>query len=366
MDGERLREVLKSVEARGACGTAIFGALKDGRLTLCMRPQDGSPRVFLPEDGMRELLPQEDEKLPGLRLLDASCCREALGIQAADLPSVRLLAWRWAARAVLAVQGAGGELHFVKLLKKRAFAPAKRLFDALRRSAAADLLSLPVRELPEDAAFVFEPAGARSLHSMLRESDSGAIDAHARSALVASLAALGNATAEIVELPPRGLEDELASSKKMLGRGLRFLPALQQLLDELARLDATALPPLAGSGLVHGDLHDKQLFLGTGVCRLIDLEGMRLGPPVLDRMNLLVHLELREQQFGASEKLRELIREVREAFPELALGDDPGTPEGIARSLATCRLAGVYAQRPASLDLARTLTKASASRLRAL
>jgi len=74
----------------------------------------------------------------------------------------------------------------------------------------------------------------------------------------------------------------------------RHLPAIERAgraLPELERRDNT---------VVHGDLHDKNIFSTAHIpaagSALIDLDGLRLGAPEDDMANLAVHLELRNLQ----------------------------------------------------------------------
>ena len=63
---------------------------------------------------------------------------------------------------------------------------------------------------------------------------------------------------------------------------------------------AAALPALdiSGNCLVHTDLHDKNLLLSERGVHVIDLDGLALGAPEVDVVNLAVHLELRALQAG--------------------------------------------------------------------
>ena len=58
------------------------------------------------------------------------------------------------------------------------------------------------------------------------------------------------------------------------------------------------LPPVEvrAEVVVHGDLHDKNIFVDRP--GLIDLDGLGLGAPEDDLANLAVHLELRNLQAG--------------------------------------------------------------------
>lgn len=109
------------------------------------------------------------------------------------------------------------------------------------------------------------------------------------------------------------------------------------------------------TGLLHRDLHDKQVLIADGAHRpgLLDLDTAAWGEPALDVANLLAHLDLRVRQdlltpwrAGAA----------REAFVG-ALAPDRQTRDRVEAYLvaARLRLSAVYALRPRWQAMARGL-----------
>ena len=121
-----------------------------------------------------------------------------------------------------------------------------------------------------------------------------------------------------------------------------------------AALEAAATDPVLG--VLHRDLHDKQLLLDdAGNVGMIDVDTLAVGERALDVANLLVHLELRQAQGLLS---TELARAAREGF--LAGLDAPNLPaERVAAYAAATRLrlAGVYAFRPRWHQVATALLR---------
>jgi len=76
----------------------------------------------------------------------------------------------------------------------------------------------------------------------------------------------------------------------------RVDPAAANALAELA----AALPtiPHQTTTAVHGDLHDKNIFVGSSGVRFIDLDGLGCGGAEIDLGNLAAHLQLRAMQRG--------------------------------------------------------------------
>jgi aminoglycoside phosphotransferase (APT) family kinase protein len=140
---------------------------------------------------------------------------------------------------------------------------------------------------------------------------------------------------------------DFASARKAGSNMLRKASFLDERFAELAdRLDALPLPQET-SGFVHGDLHDKQIFLHGDAAHLIDLEGVGSGDPNFDLANLAEHLRLRSlQQSGTDDgSADELMRRAGLA-PDLQLR---------WRVLVRARLAGVYALRPRWAQLTERL-----------
>ncbi len=77
--------------------------------------------------------------------------------------------------------------------------------------------------------------------------------------------------------------------------------------SELAEI-AAGLPelPKVELGVVHRDLHDKNIFVSEDSVALIDLDGVGLGAGEDDVANLGVHLQLRVLQMGGDPRLGQL------------------------------------------------------------
>ena len=145
----------------------------------------------------------------------------------------------------------------------------------------------------------------------------------------------------------------------------RIEPCMRSTLNDIA----AQLPVVNvdGDSFVHGDLHDKNIFvthhLGTTRLGVIDLDGASRGAAEIDVANLAVHLELRAMQAGGREG-------ARSATPELLIGAvathcdlDQALVDDLRRH-TWFRLACLYRCRPASRHLMPTLLERSLERQR--
>ncbi|WP_454083999.1 hypothetical protein [Georgenia sp. Marseille-Q6866] len=107
-------------------------------------------------------------------------------------------------------------------------------------------------------------------------------------------------------------------------------------------------------GVLHRDLHDKQLLLDdAGTVGMIDVDTLAVGERALDVANLLVHLELREAQGMLTP---ELATAARDAFLSGVGAEELPHQRVAAYTRATrLRLAGVYAFRPRWRSVAQHL-----------
>jgi Ser/Thr protein kinase RdoA (MazF antagonist) len=132
------------------------------------------------------------------------------------------------------------------------------------------------------------------------------------------------------------------------------LPAIEQTAADLPPVEARA------DVVVHGDLHDKNIFCDAARLALIDLDGLGLGAPEDDIANLAVHLELRNLQartgllIGA--RSRALYRSYRRIRPL-----DPERLRAVERH-TWFRLACLYQYRAASAHLVPLLLGAAGGR----
>lgn len=313
--------------------------------TATLRAEGLPPRVFARRDGeVVELCPAEDAGLPGRELLaDRAELQRVLREHTGTIAEARLVAWRPGRRAVVRVGAADGSVHWLKLLDQRGHRRARRAFAALGESVAPTTLLLPSAELPQHCAFLAPNAPGRSLRTMLAAGDAVALASVAR-----HLAAL--ARTEIRgEVPTIDFARARAAAVDMLAKAAAVRGDLHDVAAAIGSLPAIAPP--REPRFVHGDLHDKQLFLDGGRAFLIDLEGLGAGDARFDATNLAEHVRLRElQQGGTDSGLADMVL--------AGCGIEAGDPEANAfRLVVRARLCGVYALRPRWRALVDRLTR---------
>ena len=85
----------------------------------------------------------------------------------------------------------------------------------------------------------------------------------------------------------------------MLQKGAVMVPELAARAERLAKV---AVPTKVRQGFVHGDFHDRQLFLTKDRANLIDLETVGRGDANFDLVNMAEQVRLRAlQQNGADD-----------------------------------------------------------------
>jgi len=274
--------------------------------------------------------------------VDPQGLEELLGVERVE--EIRVVSYRRGRRAVarvLASAQQGRATHYLKLLRSRDLVRAIPVFRALGEAASPALL-LPDAIDRESSVLAFQELTGRSLHERVWSGDM------APAALLQGLAhqmekALPRVAASNGQLPTYDLEGYRAATISRLQAGARVRPRLATLAHRIAHapmgrasLDLAASPV----GIVHGDLHDKQIFESGGEAVLIDNEGCGCGPLWIDQVNLTEHLALRGMQ-GASCGAA-AAEQARQAF-----GLDVESPAIAAlRTLTQARLAAVYALRP--------------------
>lgn len=219
--------------------------------------------------------PARDHRLPGLR--DA-------------LLRGQLVGYRWGRRAV--VDAGDTFVKVVRATKQEAMAARHRaVADALR-----GVCITPEVVAEGDRGWVeLTRVPGRSLHQLLVDATGGPpppaiLEAIGRS--VDAIHALHDADTALnldsVELTP------VSEWRAMLAR-----PGLPVDAATDAALAVVPVPAAPGRVLVHGDLHDKNVFItGARVDGLIDFDSLALGPRELDVANLAAHLVLRGMQGG--------------------------------------------------------------------
>lgn len=232
---------------------------------------DGTWSVLEPESGAVTLIdPADDAALP------------ALG---PALERGELIGYRAGRRAVISTGSS-----YIKIVRPGRMERIRSLHQLARSSA----IQVP-RLLAGTTADALElaPIAGTSLHARLRSGRSP----------LAPLRMIGRTLAALHAAPPAR---ELR---------LRNHDSPERWIDTVARVEVEArhelervaadLPPLAPLmnrpwSVVHGDLHDKNVFTSGRQVGLIDLDSLGVGPSETDLGNLGVHLRLRALQAGHS------------------------------------------------------------------
>jgi len=325
----RWETLLSAMPLAGADAEVILHRRR-GAATATLRSPDAPPRTFRHDDGgVRELQPACDESLPGADLVrDAGLLAPLVG----EIASSRVVAWRPGRRLVLRVRCRDGVVHWLKLLDRKSFDRATNTFHAIGRSPDPMRLSLPSHLLPEICGYLTNSASGEALHDLLAARSRVPV-----ATLASSLLAL--ATTEVHgALPTIDFSSARAAALAALGHGVQLCPSLADLEPLLARI--TPPPGPQHPGFVHGDLHDKQLFLAETSTSLIDLEGAAVGDPRFDLVNLAEHVRLRDLQRGRRDSGLG-----GELLTRCGLDPDAG-PTRAFRAVVRARLCGVYALRP--------------------
>lgn len=282
-------------------------------------------------------------------------------VLAAD--GARLLAHRPGRRAVVRVDDATGRAReFVKVVR-----PSRAADLARRGQAVASLVGDTVRvprlleaSDPERGVLRWSVVPGRTLHDLGAD---GAWDVTgARSAWEAA----GRTVARLHAADPvavaarHGTAEELGAIsdwvRPAVAHGLLDADLAARAGDRVAAaLEAGAAEPVLG--VLHRDLHDKQLLLDDdGTVGMIDVDTLAVGERALDVANLLVHLELREAQGLLTPPVAAAAR----AGFLAGVGDLPGDRVAAYARATRLRLAGVYAFRPRWRRVAAALLRGAA------
>ncbi|MEE6288037.1 hypothetical protein V2J52_10285 [Georgenia sp. MJ173] len=262
----------------------------------------------------------------------------------------QLIAHRPGRRAVVRLAGADGTpREFVKVVR-----PSKAADLARRGGLVATLIGddVPVPRLLDESGLArgvlrWSVVPGRTLH------DLGAAAGWTADEARAAWRAAGRAVAHLHDAPVaqvsarHGATDELDAAAAWLhpavGHGLLDADLVARAGERVtADLAADDRDPVLG--VLHRDLHDKQLLLDDdGTVGMIDVDTLAVGERALDVANLLVHLELRQAQGLLT---AELAAAARDGF---LAGLDARLPAARVAAYARAtrlRLAGVYAFRP--------------------
>lgn len=226
---------------------------------------------FDPDTGVAApTAPADDPALPGLA--------EALG-------SGTLIGYRVGRRAIVATPDG-----FTKVLRPKRVEPIAATHRWL--AAACPAVDTPaITAASATGSIELSVVPGRSLHSTLRNPTSAAQLDRAIARIAAAIALL-HATSPASHLPEKAVEKPSDWVETVACGEPR---ARSELFSIVARLPALEPAPTV---VVHGDLHDKNIFHRPGGVGLIDLDGVGLGAPEDDVANLAVHLHLRALQAG--------------------------------------------------------------------
>lgn len=319
----------------------------DGAACALLRQKRGEPRNFVFENGAtRELRLFEDDGIPAARL-----CADTASLCAALEPAIgpvcepRLVAWRPGKRAVLRMRR-GETTVFVKLLDKKTYKRARSAFERMRAAEMPLRLALPESMLHDHCAYAAVAAPGKPLHDMLADGQTPPwrlVDRAVRSLACAPCPE---------DLPRQDFASARDSAVKMLGRAACVDDRCARLAERVATLRA---PQQTHEGFVHGDLHDKQLFLAGDAAWLIDLEGCSRGDSNFDLVNLAEHLRLRAlQRHGKDDGLCDSF------LDRFAISRELRMAWGLC---IRSRLIGVYAMRPRHAQVVSALFHSVAANL---
>lgn len=276
----------------------------------------------------------------------------------------RLVAHRPGRRAVVRLSGADGTAReFVKVVR-----PSKAEDLARRGALVSALIGEEVRvprladgSEPERGVLRWSVVPGATLH------DLGASGEWSASQAWTAWHTAGRAVARLHSAPAEhvtarhGATDELAALAAFLDPAVAHGLLDADLVARARERVAAELEAGAGGsapGVLHRDLHDKQLLLDdAGTVGMIDVDTLAVGERALDVANLLVHLELREAQG------------VLAPAPAAAAGagflagldaDLPADRVAAYTRATRLRLAGVYAFRPQWRAVAEDLLRRAA------
>jgi aminoglycoside phosphotransferase (APT) family kinase protein len=268
---------------------------------------------------------------------------DALGAVLAE-PGAQLLVHRAERRAVVRTNGT-----YVKVVRPKRGERLARTARAAERAArdAPFATAAVVAARPEAGVVRFAALSGRTLHDALPTADAAA-----------AAGAAGAALRGLHDLPaPAGvpLHDGAAAAGELerWSGALRAHARPGSPAGALADAVAERAPEVgdrlralrAETGLVHRDLHDKQVLVGAGgAVGLLDFDTLAAGDAALDLANLLVHLDLRALQGHCS---ADAARAAREAVLAAYAPSEALAGRAAVYAAATrLRLVCVYAFRP--------------------
>lgn len=217
-----------------------------------------------------------DPELAAIEVVDPKMDNRLPGIVPA-LEIGHIVGYRPGRRAIVATP-----TNFVKILRPRRVDALVARHELLSGNGTFDVPA--VIDTAPDGRVVLTRMSGRSLHDRLRSDPRCSLDS------------AGTVMADLHDspvpgwLPPRTPDAPASWVSTSQRSPTSYLPLIERAAEQLPALEARA------EVLVHGDLHDKNIFGDDTKASLIDLDGLALGAPEDDVANLAVHLELRNLQ----------------------------------------------------------------------
>lgn len=342
----RWNSAVASVAARcGGDPQRIGRVHADDEGTLWLDADVG--RWFVSESGgCRELVPEEDRRLPLAALLP----------RLRRTGSIEVLSWRPGRRLVLRLDRDGGSL-VVKGYRRGRSGPAARRhrFGAAVLQASAEDCGVRAPEL------LLHDESTESLHFKLEDAEA------------LTLADVGGTRFHALGRAVRVLQEALPDEQLGLHDAAAELAVLQRCALRLRRVD---LPPdEAWDSLarrleserdddvrtapcpVHRDLHDGQVLVAADGLVLLDFDLLAAGDSATDVANLLAHLKLRQLQDRAHATPRAVADHGRALLEGFGRSDEPGFARRLRwwQAATFLRLALVHGLRPRDRGLCGTL-----------
>ncbi len=237
--------------------------------TVC--DHDGRWGSLDPANGQAAIVdPAADRRLPAL---------------ATALERGRLVGYRVGRRAVVATADS-----YIKVIRPQRVESLARIHRWMA-SSGSGFATPRLLSIDPTGSLELELIEGDSLHSLLRRPTIGRNVDVAIEQVATALAALHETP------PPAWLPAALPDDPQ---RWLEIVNAAEpQASHALARVAADLPPrPVTQTSVIHGDLHDKNVFHRTDGAGLIDLDGVGRGVAEDDVANLAVHLRLRSLQAG--------------------------------------------------------------------
>lgn len=234
-----------------------------------LKNRDGSWGSFDPDTGESAVVdPADDPGLPGLR--------DALELGP-------LVGYRVGRRAVVATP-----TSYVKVVRPKRHAALVSTHQWLSKGCPG-VATPEVTRVTLDGVLELATVPGVPLHELIRKHGPEQLPLGHIDEVAAALVTL-HSTPLLRALPQRNPND----STTLIATVARVAPAFAD--DLAAKAELLPKVPAVPDAVIHGDLHDKNIFYKPGRIGLIDLDGIGVSAPEDDIANLAVHLQLRALQ----------------------------------------------------------------------